>query len=373
MPTSRSQTLLTCLVIAGLAAACDPPPRPGTQIGALRQPDPDPQPPSDLQQIDIRSAVEEAIHLGGLATLASTWRGHVGSVDVGTAACPGVWIGQLPDGVVDVDMGDDPGLSWAATCATVPEQAGGPFREFSGFTHWTATVTETEGARSLIADADVHSDAGEELFHFDGEANDSLTVDGGGWQYQSTLDGSVSGRLTDTEGGVRTGGGFEASWGSDGALTMFGTVTALDGFGPADQRPADAPEVAHLPDWAPGRPRFTSVRFDLTFGPECAQEPVGYVGLRGNEGFWFDVYFLPKFAADDPTFEATGFPYEQIDNVACDGVGTLFARNIDLRALDEERADWSREVAPDFASAAAALPAPALADFVYTLRNLPLE
>jgi hypothetical protein len=54
-----------------LLNACTPPPAKGTQIGALREPDPDPAPPSDLQQLDLKAAVEQALYMGGITTLAS--------------------------------------------------------------------------------------------------------------------------------------------------------------------------------------------------------------------------------------------------------------------------------------------------------------
>jgi hypothetical protein len=371
MPTVRVPTVRRALPAALLllVVACDPTPRPGTQIGALRKPDPSPMPPSDLAQLDLTAAVDEALRVGGLTTLASAWVGHVATLEAATPACPGVWIGPLPEDLVDADMGDDPGLSWVARCTTDPD-----LRSFDGFSHWSASVVEdTSGQRTLIADASVTDDADRTLFAFDGEASDSLEIDAGGWSYGSDLDGTLTGSLTGAGGGFRTGGGFEASWSSTGGLRMFGTVTALEGFGPPDQRAEDAPEVAELPGWSSGQPRFTSIRFDLEIEEACPEEPIGYVGIRGNEGFWFDVYFLPKFAPEDDTFEAVGFPYEQIDNIACDGIGTLFARNIDLRTIDDENGSWSREVAPDFAAAIGSLQAPALADFVYTLRNLPQE
>jgi hypothetical protein len=369
MPTVSRALPPRVAAVLLLAVACDPTPRPGTQIGALRKPDPSPMPPSDLEQLDISAAVDDALQVGSLTTLASAWVGHLASLESATAACPGAWIGPLPEDLVDADMGEDAGMSWAARC-TAPDE-----RLFDGFTHWSASIVQdTSGQRTLIADAAVTNGEGRELFAFDGEANDALELDGGGgWSYSSTLDGTLTGTLTGAEGGLRTGGAFEASWSSSGTLRMFGTVTALEGYGAADDRPADAPEVTGVPGWRAGQPRFTSIRFDLEFDEACAQEPVGYVGLRGNEGFWFDVYFLPKFAPEDDTFEAVGFPYEQIDNVACDGIGTLFARNIDLRAIDEASASWSREVAVDFGSSIGALPVPTLADFVYTLRNLPQE
>ena len=115
--------------------------------------------------------------------------------------------------------------------------------------------------------------------------------------------------------------------------------------------------------------RFNSVRFQLSFDADCPEEPHGYVGIRGNEGFWFDVYFLPLYDLADDSAQSNAYPYELIDNAECDGFGTLFSRNVDLS--DQEDGTWSREIAPDFASVVAALPTPTLADYVFTLRHLP--
>lgn len=370
MLTVRRAAMLLPLALA----ACDPDPKPGTQIGALREPDPSPMPPSDTRTLDMGAAVEEALRIGGITTLTAAWAGHVGSLDLGAPAgdCPQIWVGPLPDDVVDVDMDEDePGLSWLSNCET--RVADGE-NTFSGFTHWTTTMVEGEsGARTLVADAEVTDKNGKVLFGFDGEADDSLDLATG--TYTSNLDGEVVGTLSDAEGGFRTGGGFEASWSPSGTLRMFGTVTAFDGFGPPDNRTiVESPEIAGLAGWVSGMPRFTSVRFDLEFMPECTAEPVGYVGIRGNEGFWFDVYFLPIADLEaEPTAQSTAFPYEQIDNIACDGIGTLFARNIDLRSMDLEDDGWSRELSPDFAGVIASLPVPTLDDYVYTLRDLPSE
>ena len=42
---------------------------------------------------------------------------------------------------------------------------------------------------------------------------------------------------------------------------------------------------------------------DLVFSPDGSR----LVGLRGNEGFWFDIYFLPIYEIDADTMEANSF------------------------------------------------------------------
>jgi hypothetical protein len=347
-----------------LVAACQLNPPGGTQIGALREPDPAPEPPVDFRSLDMTRAVEDALRIGGLTTLSTAWAGHLGALDASRDGCPAVWIGPLPEDVVDVDMDGDAGMSWLADCTTDPGRT-----TYAGFTHWTNGVVQNEsGRRDLVSDAVVASDDGTILFDFDGRAEDSLDLTTG--TYTSVLDGELGGSLVGVGRGLRTGGDFEASWSADGSQRLFGTVTSFDGFGPADTRDPVAPELANLPAWSAGMPRFTSVRFDLSFSPDCALEPIGFIGIRGNEGFWFDVYFLPDPELEPGTAAYKAFPFEEIDNVACDGIGTLFARNVNLAAYDDEDPSWSREITPDFAAVVAGMPLPTLDTYVYTLRDI---
>lgn len=361
-------TSLKSALLALLSVACVQDPPGGSQIGALREPDPEPQPPTDYKAIDMRAAVEEALALGGLTTLSAAWNGHMSALSSGTSACPAVWLGGLPDDLdlnIDFDFdADSPGMSWLANCATDPGNIA-----FEGFSHWETAIDPSgaSASRTLFSDAAVLGGDGTVLFDFDGEASDSMDFATG--EYSSLINGDITGSYVGLGSGLRTGGDFEAAWGPSG-LRMFGTVTAFDGFGPPDTRDASAPELASIPTWSAGMPRFTSVRFDLTFTEECGEEPVGFLGIRGNEGFWFDIYFMPIYALEDGTFQSKAFPYEQIDNITCDGIGTLFARNIDLKGEDEADSAWSREIQPDFDAAISSMSTPTVADYIYTLRQI---
>jgi hypothetical protein len=358
------------LLVLPLVVACTTTPVPGTNIGALREPDPSPVIPTDTTSLDWEAAIEEALTLGGLASLTAAWAGHVAALELGTGDCPTMWVGPLPEDFVDLDIDDEvPGLSWAGSCFA-PSSA----TNYEGWAHWSSTLVPegvaTLGTRSLTSQAVISNANGDPLFSFDGSAADELDASTG--QYATVVDGELSGALVGLGSGIRTGGELGATWGG-GFLSFSGSLTALDGFGPADFRdPATSPEL-EFADFTPGMPRFTSVVFDLEVTPDCPTEPVGYLGLRGNEGFWFDVYFLPKYDPIEEPSAAGAFPFEEIDNVACDGVGTLFARNVSLRDIDEADASWSRELTPDLAGAIAALPTPGLDAYVYTLRDLPLE
>jgi hypothetical protein len=359
------------LVLGAIGCTVEPPePKAGPQAGALRNP----TPPVDYKELDMRAAVEEALQFGGLVTTAAAWRGHVATMDLGRLGCPQVWAGVPPEDLLNLDLAseDAMGLTWLADCATDPGATG-----FEGFAYWESTNDGVIGTRTLVADASVTDATGNVLFDYDGSASDTLDLSQGS-AYASAFSGVISGSLAGIGSGLRAqnntadaNGGFVASWSASGDLTFDGSVEAFDGFGPPDDRPADAPELEDQISWEPGMPRFTSARFQLSFDVDCPSEPHGYIGLRGNEGFWFDVYFLPLYDIAEDSAQSNAYPYEQIDNVACDGVGTLFARNVDLKAADEEDAGWSRELSPDFAAVVASLPTPSITDYVYTLRNLP--
>ncbi len=357
--------------VALVLLGCTPDPGEGIQIGSLRV-DPPPEPPTDFRAIDMVAALSDAFGLAGVATLATAWEGHTRALDLGEGGCPTLWLGPPPEDLSDIEGGDDEteGLSWADACST-PSAA-----SFEGFSYWQADVALDEaaqperGERSLQMDGLVRDGDGLSLLDFDGEAEDSLQGD----TYRSSLVARVlSGSLVGFGSGLR--GELEATWSPEG-MELFGSVHANDGFGPPDTRDPDpqvTPELKNLPGWEPGQPRFTSARFDLQLDGDCALEPRGYVGVRGNEGFWFDVYFLPLHDPEEATAESSAFPYESIDNLDCDGIGTLFVRNLDLRTEDEADADWSREISVDFAAILASMPTPSIDGFVYTLSDLPRD
>jgi len=371
------------MIIAALLSCTGTQATTDTTVGPL-QVDPPPKPPTDLQQIDMTKAIEDALHLGGGTTLAAAWNGHINTVLGAPIDCPQIFLGPPPDSVLgntEINMDDEnPGYSWAAACIT-PDNV-----DYEGFTYWTTLLTPGAGGeRTLDADATVVAGSGDNAdtrFAFTGSANDNLNVVDG--TYDSTINGRLSGSLVGLGSGVQTGGDFVTTITSDGTLSITGSVTTFDGFGKPDNRDPGAPELQDVPSWKHGMPRFTSATFDLQFTPDCPQEPLGYVGLRGDEGFWFDVYFLPQY--DDsgaPSAQVDAFPFEEIDNQACDGVGTVFARNVDLKGWDDCDPDvvgdndcissWSREIAPDFAGVVSQLSLPSIDSFVYNVRDIPQE
>ena len=337
----------------------------GSQIGSLKESSV-PQPPADLEDLDIAAAVREALRIGGIATMATAWSAHVASLGYGSDVCPNTWLGAPPERFVDIDGLDEDAeaLSWFDNCTTTQGNS------FQGFSYWENQVdmAQSEGNRTILMDAQIRDGAGNLLFDFDGESTDQLQ----GGVYSSSMTARVlEGSLLGLGSGIR--GELDASWSGSG-MELFGAVHLEDGFGPPDMRSPSlsaSPELTNVTDWEQGMPRFTSVRFDLDFDGDCPLEPRGYVGVRGNEGFWFDVYFLPKYDPVEDLSRAASFPFEAIDNLECDGIGTLFVRNLDLRQAERVSPDWSRELQFDFGTIIAGMPTPDIAGFTFSLQDLP--
>ena len=360
-------------LVLPIIVACTGQPPAGTQVGAL-QIRPPPQPPSDYKDLDLRQAVLDAFGIAGRTTLATVWSGHRATMGVATFSCPNVWLGAPPERLADLDLDDGetlPGLSWADQCQNPGQNT------FQGFTYWEDEfdLGAGDGERLLLGDARVTDPSNAVLFEYDGEAQDSLQ----GRTYTSSVTvRKLGGTLVGGAEASGLRGELDAAWALDGRpdLRIEGSAHLAQGFGPPDTRTLDlevSPELENLPSWEPGMPRYTSVRFDLEFGNDCGLEPLGYVGIRGNEGFWFDVYFLPKYDREEDPALGGAFPFEEIDNVECDGIGTVFIRNLDLKTRDEEDPEWSREIQFDFAAILGALPRPAIEDFLFPLQELPTQ
>ena len=308
----------------------------GGQSGSLRD---DPlELPDDVTTIDYVQAVDQALAVVIASDLATAWRGHMQMLESGDATCPPVFLGA-PE---DADMDDEDALSWAADCSV-------DGNAYDGFLTWTTEVDPASGAgsRTLGGDAQVAAGNGDVSFQFDGEASDSVVWSGTDFTYSSTVEGQVSG------------------------LAMFGADSAVPG-GFRGNVAIDTSTAGNLTLDANlflfGEPllgRFDSIVVDLEFTEDCPDEPVGYVGIRGIDGYWFDVYFLPRYDPDDGTVDSQAYPYEIIDDAVCDGCGHLFVRNVQI--------DDVSLVCPDFGGVRSSATAPSIDEYVLTLHDPPWE
>lgn len=113
--------------------------------------------------------------------------------------------------------------------------------------------------------------------------------------------------------------------------------------------------------------RFDSVEIDLAFaGPgaaaptECADEPRGWIGLRDENAYWYDVVFQPRYDEDVTGTGTTNPPYG-----ACDGCGAIYIRGVEqVEALGEVCLDF------DFVFSESPVTPPATADYVLPLHSL---
>lgn len=313
--------------------------------------------PPTLPLPDVDGVDWPKVYEGAMAALLSVdprepWAAHRDSLSLAQAGCPDLYVGA-PDPETEVGEG---GLSWSDRCDG--EQA-----SFGGFVWWAAEVSvrgdpesakgqSTEGSRRMVADGTV-SLGDEVLLELDGELEDSLSLSIAPgyehWSYASTVDATVGGSLGWAADGP-TPGGYRAE------LYLYysgGDVDALEARG-----------NLFLPE-ARLSERFDSAAVDLAFTgsrgapPDaCTEEPVGFLSVRDEQAFWYDLVFLPRYE-DDATDTGS---YANDPYADCDGCGTLYIRGVEQPQL---------EVCPDLSYLwSGALAPPAAEDFVLTLRDL---
>lgn len=316
--------------------------------------DPVELPPPDISGLDMPAAYETAFTLLTELDLRTTWAGHQAAMDLRRPGCPDIFAGN-PD-IENIDIGsDNDGMSWRDFC----EQSDGT--EFGGFEYWEIAINAegdptsgagrtTEASRFLFGDAVIRN-GDDILFEWDGEATDGLTTtvaaaDYAAWSYSSSMEGTASGALTfgdtTTPGGYRIGLTRRASGGADQGLEANGNVYFFE------HRIQD---------------RFDSIAVNLELvGPEaagpddCVQEPQGYISLRDEDAFWYDLVFSPRYDGDPDDPDYPNQPYSE-----CDGCGTLYVRGLEQEGV---------EVCLDLAFLwEGPLDPPAVQDFAFTLRD----
>lgn len=299
----------------------------------------------DLSGVDLPAVYEEGLQRARGITLTSAWSGHTASLARRTPGCPDLYVG----GVEDAELDDEAeGLTWSDYCQ--PSSGGAAF---GGWAWWDGSVqvegdpTEAAGqlvdaSRSLSGDGLVSVD-GAPSFELRGELSESIYTstapDYEAWSWSSLVEATVTG--TDAfeaaeADGWRASMYLDASGGAASSMELRGSAYL---FGPA------------IAD------RFDSIDVDLSFGndPDCTLEPHGWIALRDEDAFWFDLVFLPS--------QDEGETWDDEDRGACDGCGTLYIRGLETVEYGEVCPDFS-----DWAIDSRALPTPD--DFVLTLRDV---
>jgi hypothetical protein len=269
----------------------------------------------DVSAVDFATAATDALRLLRSVSMQPAWTAHAELLQRRSATCPDLWVGAPDDPSVELDV--EGGTAWLDHCRSGAT-------DFDGWAWVEASATAAgeiesaegrsfDGARTLAADG-VIAEGAEVLLELDGEFSDSTshTVGEGyeRWTYSAELRGTItgvgsesdSGSLAETlaPGGFRTELRAYATGGDASELELEGNLFLF------------ADRIAG---------RFDSLAADLAFaGPgaaepgACELEPAGWLGLRDEEAYWYDISFQPRHGGGD---------------AACDGCGELYVRGVD--------------------------------------------
>jgi len=282
--------------------------------------------PDDLDEIDWPAVFQEAVEQLKTINTQVPWGGHLQSLESRQAGCPDFWVDRFTVG--NNLVGDDNTISWYDDCSN-PDTS-----YFDGLLTWTSDVLEegdpatidgrtSEGFRSLTGDAIVGDDDGLR-FSFNGGASDSLyRLEADGYSrltYSTNLDNvEVGGR--DALSGTATPDGFRSD------LFMFLSGGDVDTFEARGNVYFFTPQL---------HDRFDSIQLDMALvgpsgaGPnDCLEEPLGWIGVRDENAYWYDVVFLPRFQED-----VVGDPYANDPLSQCDGCGRLYVQGVEQPDVD---------------------------------------
>lgn len=306
----------------------------------------------DLTDLDLEGTWTEAFRTATAVDARAAWSAHKDGLELVTPGCPDLYYG-VPDLENDELPDDAEGMAWADHCSTAGD------RTFAGYTFWnnsasivgSAAAPEglvTTGSRALFTDGLVSE--GDNVFsELDGEISDSLLrlqyTEAEEWTYNSRVDATVTGSALAAHG--VPAGGFRA----DLVLSYRGgDVKTLD----------DARGNIYFFEHRLAE-RFDSIAIDLTHaspannGNACPDEPLGYISLRDENAFWYDLVFQPRYGTEDTGYDNQ--PYTE-----CDGCGMVYVRGI----------AQGIEVCPDlsFLWDGETLAPPVADDFVLSTRDL---
>jgi len=299
-----------------------------------------------LDGIDIEAAFTEAITMVGKVQLNPAWNGNREALSYKRPTCPDLYVGEnddmeMPDGAV----------VWQDFCNT------GTGLSFSGFTAWTGSLEQSgdiesevglilNGTRQMSGQANV-TVSGDTIYEFKGIGNDSLyrvqspTYDH--WTYSAAINGTIQGtESTGLAAGFRSDMYIYAMGGDTRSLEARGNVF-----------------------WTSYRiqNRFDSAAMDIylldpsSAGPDdCALEPKGWIGIRDERSYWYDLVFMPMDSEDDAG-------YEDDERSMCDGCGTLYLRGTETIEYGQ--------LCPDFSTiwTESLIDLPQAEDFVFTFQQ----
>jgi hypothetical protein len=307
--TARIALLASMALLLGTACDADPPDAgaPATQL-----------PLPDVDGIDFSAAYVEALEVVFATDMRAVWAGHRQSLDTIRPGCPDLWLG-------DVEDPEEDGISWQDHCTTTAGYS------YDGILTWTSEAAREgdpksilgsieSGRRTLFGDGTVHDDdAGSLVFDFGGTGEDAFTsnvsADYLQWSYSSTVRGEALGVAGFGEGSPLPGG-----WRADLYVAYSGGTTY--GVEARGELLLHEGRIAG---------RYSGIAVDLALpGPEtatsgeCVDEPTGWISVRDDNAYWYDLVFQPRYVED-----AAGEVYENYPYGECEGCGTLYIRGVE--------------------------------------------
>lgn len=281
--------------------------------------------PEDIHKIVWETVFTDAVSLMVTVNTQGPWRAHRSTMETRQLGCPDFYAGEFTVGLQTV--GDDDGISWFDDCLT----PSGLY--YDGWLWWETDVVEfgdpttddgrtSDAYRRVEGDALVGDDKGVRL-EFDGEATDSFyKLEAYGYErfvYSTSIRATVTGRdvFADslTPDGYRTDLFMNITGGDIDVFQARGNVYMFD---------------AQLHD------RFDSIEVDMAMvGPggaapgDCTQEPLGWIGVRDPNAYWYHVVFQPRAEEN-----IVGETYVNDELSLCDGCGRLYVQGVEQEGVD---------------------------------------
>lgn len=317
---------LAALLLAGCQKEPEPEP---VEPGPPQQEKNDFPLPDDLDTIDFVTAFQDAVRLMLSVSARQPWSGHKASLDGRAAGCPDFWTDPFTVNGLET-VGSEQGVAWNDDCLV--SDATGLY--YDGWLWWDFDVQQSgdptsldgrvsEASRTMDGDALVGDTEGVR-FEFDGAAADSLyRVEAYGYErfvYSTRMDATITGRDVFGPDSL-TPDGYRTD------LFMFITGGDVETFEARGNVYMFRPQLMD---------RFDSIGVDMALpgelgaGPnDCALEPLGWIGLRDEDAYWYDLVFLPRFRED-----IVGEEYPNDPLSVCDGCGRLYVQGVEQQGKD---------------------------------------
>lgn len=285
--------------------------------------------PDDLDSIDFVAAFEDAVRLLVQVDTIQPWAGHRASLDVRQPGCPDFWTGTFEE--AGVEVGSEDGVSWRDDCQA-PDGSG---LFYDGWIWWDSSVVEqgdpasdegrtSDASRRIEGDGFV-GDVDGVRYEFKGDANDSFyRVEANDYRrfvYSSTVNATVTGTDVFDPATSSTPRGYRTD--------LYQSITGGD----VDTYEARGNVYLFEPQL---HGRFDSIGVDVRLQgelgaapDECTAEPLGWIGLRDANAYWYYVVFQPRFEDD---IIGADYPNEPLS--ACDGCGRLYVQGVAQEGKD---------------------------------------